>query len=194
MSAAEPATEPAADNGSVLEEPIVEQVVQEIMAEASGHTENPSDQDLEAGILKEFSGGGDEPWLEATLANMPPAVASSGKGILDSPTAAVPDSSVDDAGSDAAAEIAREIEEEQKKILQLVPNLSTPELVSNAPVEGSAVVSMNLQGNMTVRLSYENLIDVTVGFQGENILIKLSDGTEFKIPTQTQRKNKQKIS
>ena len=47
--------------------------------------------------------------------------------------------------------------------------------------EGS--LNMTLQGNMTLRLSYEfSGQQVTVAFNDQAIQVQLADGTEFKIP------------
>jgi len=191
-ASAEVSEEPLLETSEEASQEISQAEIEEIMAEATeGEPEggSPTAQELEQGILKEFSGEGEEPWLEETLANLKPeAESTTGEGLLDVPSeefsgeegsSGAPDAIGDP--EDFEAELA-----EQRKVVQLIPTKKTQ---FSTDMDG-AILGMTVQGKMTIQLNYEDALQVTVGFHDDSVLIQLSDGTEFKIPTKRNTSKK----
>jgi len=140
--------------------------------------------------------------LEETLAEIKSETASG--GAFDEPSAPVesivptmasvtPDQAAEDAFDEALLEteaerIAEEISQEQIEELKMTSpvRLTTLDHLSNqqSPDEGSLTIS--LKGSMTLKLKYEyEGQDVVVGFENGCLNVRLSNGTEFKIPVGT---------
>jgi hypothetical protein len=171
-----------------------------------------SSETEEEGILKEFSGHGDEPWLEETLAQLKTdPEENTGKGLLNE---ASPETSEEELVSHAKqkaqtpdelaieqeiqqaiaagqtedeeaieAEMAEEIEE-----LETLEESSLDDSDSSSASSEPGSLSMTLQGKMTLQLNYPTGgQSIRLKFSPSTIQIQFADGTELKIPVRSKK-------
>jgi peptidoglycan hydrolase CwlO-like protein len=175
----------------------------ELTSQAAGISDSEVDQD----ILKDFSGDGDEPWLEETLATLKDSKSEGGGGMLgDLNTSNEP--SQDELEKELAAEreaVEKMIQEESEAAAQVEKEVRTDPPAqrsrSQSPSDGLSMSSpsqeagqgqgqvlgsslgLSIEGQMTLKLNYaSNSRQMTIQFSHQFIVIQLADGTEVKLP------------
>lgn len=161
-------------------------------APAEPATPAATEMEVEASILKEFSGAGEEPWLQETLAQLTEDSTESEsdrlifKGEDKNPASEETDLvSEFDHALEVEREVARELREAQENS-ENVESLEEHRLARSRPLNTTGSdgnLSMTIQGNITLKLGHESGDEeIVLSFQEDSILIQLTDGTEFKIP------------
>lgn len=122
----------------------------------------PAQEPVASDDLQEFRGSGDEPSMEETLGELKedvPAPAS----ILEQAVAEEPD----------------------EKVTPIRSGDVMSKQYGDEEADGS--LCMTLKGKMTLTLKYEyEGEEITIGFEDHKLMVRLSDGTEFKIPVSRQ--------
>ncbi|MCC7440894.1 MAG: hypothetical protein IT285_04640 [Bdellovibrionales bacterium] len=148
----------------------------------------PSD-DAEEPILEttmaDFHGSSDDASLEDTLVGLEEEAPATGASLLDADLEA---SLADDSGAleeveDEVSKIVDQISVKKEKPMTAMKRTEAP---PGAAQEGSLTLSVT--GAMTLKLRFEGgEQDVELAMTGDALVVKLSDGTEFRIPVKTGR-------
>jgi hypothetical protein len=188
---ATPAAKPAAANVHV-------------MTQKASSSDPVLSADEEEDILKEFragaTGGDSDGGLEDTLADLKADDVPQGKSILDE--------AISQDSSDSEEIEEREAEHQHDEVeAQAEENdsHSSDHEQEEEPMaydddnheqndEQNGTLSMTLNGNMTLKLKYATGDqEVSIGFGGGALTVKLADGTEFKIPVRKTQRNLRRV-
>jgi hypothetical protein len=147
----------------------------------------------EQSLLKEFTGEGEEPWLEETLAHLKQepelteqelAVEQEVQEMIQAEQTQEAETGVDDL-IESMHEAETKNETESMNITEAMDETESIHEPAPRGETGSAggSLSMSVTGNMTIQLNYQPTgHSVSVGFSSDWIHLKLADGTELKIP------------
>jgi hypothetical protein len=150
----------------------------------------------EKDILKEFSGEGEEPWLEETLAHLKGEEAEQSLDSIAEELEAA--KGLDDISSDAE-ELERELAAEEELAQELIqsekstpkpphtfPKKSNKEVKKMSSSDQHGSLSMAVKGDMTLSLDYEDgTQQIEISFNDGITSVRFANGVEFKVPFKT---------
>ncbi len=153
----------------------------------------PASLDDGLGLFKDFSGEGDEPWLEETLAHLKSDPEIQGHGILDEAqeenlnATSIPEeaeemvinSEIHDHSDVSETELS-EAETDMESGLE--PGMESGTEMDEMASSAVGMLSMGIKGKMSLKFDYASGNSLVIHFGTDSVSIEISDGTEFKVP------------